>query len=75
MRDKNTPNSNKAYICSKKIKQYIPRFNKLRFHNAPDRQTDRPTDGLGDKTCTNTRLRSINDSEMANRNKKLRKKH
>jgi len=26
-------------------------------------QTDRPTDGIGDKTCNNTRLLSINHND------------
>ena len=36
------------------------------FHNTLDRQTDGLTDGLGDKTCTNTRLSSIDCSDAAN---------
>jgi len=42
---------------------------KINNYNAPDRQTDsdtrRPTDGIGDITCTNTRLRSVDYSDAA----------
>ena len=33
-----------------------------------NQQMDRPIDGPGNKTCTITHLRSINDSDMANYN-------
>ena len=58
---------------AKQSPQMASRSNQPFFHNAPDRQrptdrqTDRQTDGgPGDKTCANTRLRSINDSDAAN---------
>jgi len=46
--------------------QTASRFNQLYFHNPPDRQTDRSTDGPGDKTFTNTHLSSVNDNDVTN---------
>jgi len=46
------------------------RSNQPFFHSKPDRQTNRPmeelTDGIGNKTCTSTCLRSIDYSNATN---------
>jgi len=53
--------------------QTASRYNQPFYHNTPDRQTDtqthRPTDGLGDVTCTKTRLCSTDHGDAANNKK------